>query len=147
MSSTTLNLMSNHQQTRHAFKHILQDMSVIIFQFQDIAAFMAGIDRLFLFMKAIQELDVDRPNEDSTLVIDKDHYSPSHALESPQDGTICMKELDDGAFTSAHSSAFPSDQILVVRNLRLMTPDKKRILIHDMSLSLPKGRNLLIAGR
>ncbi|KAL7448470.1 hypothetical protein ACHAWC_000648, partial [Mediolabrus comicus] len=46
-------------QVRGAFGHILSDLSIIIHQFNGIASFMAGIDRLFLFMKAIQNLDPD----------------------------------------------------------------------------------------
>jgi len=44
---------------------LLSDLSIIIHQFNGIASFMAGIDRLFLFMKAIQELDPDRPKDDA----------------------------------------------------------------------------------
>ncbi|KAL7539393.1 hypothetical protein ACHAXR_009244 [Thalassiosira sp. AJA248-18] len=125
-------------QARQAFYHILDDLSVIVNQFQGIAQFMAGIDRLYLFMKAIQELDSDRPNEDATVMVAKDSiYEP--VLTPPQDG-IFVKTYD------AFEPSAANTPVLKIRNLKLSTPDHKRTLIENLNLSIAKNQNLLIAG-
>ncbi|KAL7448747.1 hypothetical protein ACHAWC_000891, partial [Mediolabrus comicus] len=70
-------------QVRGAFWHILNDFSIIIREFNGIAGFMAGLDRLFLFMKAIQNLDPDRPKDDK-MVMMKDMSPPD---DQDQDDT------------------------------------------------------------
>lgn len=95
---------------------------------------MAGIDRLFLFMKAIQELDSDRSNDDSEVIAAVKDGAPP---ELP-DG-ILVKEFD------TRISSAPQ-VVLNIRNLRLTTPDNKRVLIDSLNLKLSKGQNLLISG-
>ena len=104
---------------------------------------MAGIDRLFLFMKAIQELDNDRPNEDATVMVAKESIAPDQVTITPSDG-ITVEELDDASVSSSFSAS--PQPILTMRNLRLATPDNKRVLIENLNLSVSMGQNLLIAG-
>ena len=101
---------------------------------------MAGIDRLFLFMKAIQELDNERPNEDATVIAVKE---PDQVVTIPSDG-ITVQELDDASVSSSFSAS--PQPILTIRNLQLTTPDHKRVLIENLNLSVAMGQNLLIAG-
>jgi len=131
-------------QARMAFGHILNDLSVIINQFNGIAAFMAGIDRLFLFMKAIQELDPDRTNEDATVMVAKESIVPERVVSPPPSDGILVKEYD--AFESSSPDSSSPQPILTIRNLRLTTPDHKRVLIQNLNISLAKGQNLLITG-
>jgi len=123
-------------QARQAFGHIMNDLSIVINQYNGIAGFMAGIDRLFLFMKAIQKLDSDRPNTDATVIIQKNSIPP---------------ELSDGILLKVYDSFASSDSsspqpILTLRNLQLKTPDNKRVLFYDLNLSITEGQNLLISG-
>ena len=121
-------------QSRQAFWHVMDDFSIIINEFNGIASFMAGIDRLFLFMKAVQELDSDRPKDDETVIIEKESMPPELS-----DG-ITVKEVD----TFGPSSS--PQPILTLRNVRLTTPDNKRTLFRNLNLQLTVGQNLLIAG-
>lgn len=122
-------------QARQAFWHILNSLSIVVDQFRGIASFMAGIDRLFLFMKAIQKLDSDRPNEDATVMIVNESLPP---------------DLSDGIITNECDADTPysvlPQRIITIRNLRVTTPDQKRILFKNLNLSLTKGQNLLITG-
>lgn len=52
---------------------------------------------------------------------------------------IALKECD----TFAPNQSMP---VLTIRDLRLTTPDNKRVLFQNLNLSLAKGQNLLIAG-
>jgi putative ATP-binding cassette transporter len=135
-------------QVRGAFWHILNDFSVIIREFNGIAGFMAGLDRLFLFMKAIQKLDPDRPNDDAK-VMTKDIISDSDEDDgtSPQQHVIRVKEkrTPDPAVAEPVDPTHPST-ILSMRDVRLVTPDNKRVLVQNLDLSLLRGRNMLIAG-
>jgi putative ATP-binding cassette transporter len=100
---------------------------------------MASIDRLFLFMKKIQELDPSRPNEVASVLIAKE------CTASPFDSDgIVLKEF--GALASSRPNYLSSQPILSIRNLRLMTPDNKRVLIRNIDFSLSMGQNLLISG-
>ncbi|KAL7545952.1 hypothetical protein ACHAWF_009315 [Thalassiosira exigua] len=131
-------------QAREAFWHILNDLSLIVNQFNGIASFMAGIDRLFLFMKAIQELDSDRPNDDSTVVTVLE--STSHlVVGAPSDG-ISVKEYEYDPLRSFYADSPTTQPILQMRNIRLTTPDHRQELIQNLNLSLAKGQNLLISG-
>ena len=89
-------------------------------------------------MKAIQELDSDRPNEDATVIIIKESVPPEIS-----DG-ISIKEIESLPSPSRGTSS--PQPILTIRNLRLTTPDNKRVLFSDLNLSLAKGQNLLISG-
>lgn len=135
-------------QVRGAFWHILNDFSVIIREFNGIASFMAGLDRLFLFMKAIQKLDPDRPKDDAHVMM-KDMSPPDdeHDRYSSQQHTIRVKEVStsDPAAASQTDPTQPST-ILTIRDLRLVTPDNKRVLVENLDVSLLRGKNLLIAG-
>ena len=54
---------------------------------------------------------------------------------------IALEECDAFAFVSNQSQP-----ILTIRNLRLKTPDNKRVLFQNLNLELAKGQNLLISG-
>ena len=121
-------------QSRQAFWHVLNDLSIIINEFNGIASFMAGIDRLFLFMKAVQELDCDRPNEDENVITKEECILPEAS------DVIIVREVDTFGPSSSPKS------ILTLRNVRLTTPDNKRTLFRNLNLQLTEGQNLLISG-
>jgi putative ATP-binding cassette transporter len=133
-------------QVRGAFGHILSDLSIIIHQFNGIASFMAGIDRLFLFMKAIQELDPDRPKDDAKIMM-KD-ISPRDQDDRPSSQhVIRVTEVRaSDPVVAASSDPTSLSPILSLRGVRLVTPDNKRVLVQNLDLSLLRGRNLLITG-
>ena len=127
---------------------IKNDFSIIITEFNGIASFMAGLDRLFLFMKAIQKLDSHRPKDDR-MVMMKD-LSPPDADEDDNlpssDDAICVKEKRISDTITATSTDAQLSIILSMNSVRLMTPDNKRVLVENLDMSLLRGKNLLIAG-
>lgn len=130
-------------QVRGAFWHILNDFSIIIREFNGIAAFMAGIDRLFMFMKAIQKLDPDRPKDDASVMM-KDISPPDQHCMPSSKHVIRVKEVS--AISDPSAATTQSSSILTMRDVRLVTPDNKRVLVQHLDLSLLRGKNLLIAG-
>lgn len=131
-------------QASRAFWHILTDVSIVVDQFNGISAFMAGIDRLFLFLKAIQELDSHRSNEDADIMVGKSIGILENVVTTAPSG-ISVREYDAFEYLSPNTP-LQLRPILIIRNLRLTTPDHKRVLIQNLNLSLQKGQNLLIAG-
>jgi ABC-type uncharacterized transport system fused permease/ATPase subunit len=120
------------EQTRHAFGHILNNLSVVMSKTKNFTAFIASIDSLFLFMKNIQELDPSRPNDDALVM-------------NPR--VIATPIIDSTGIVLTESITLsPSRPILLIRNLRLQTPDDKQVLIRTLNLSLTTGQNLLISG-
>ena len=145
-------------QASSAFGHVLDDLSVVVNSFTDISRFSAGIDRLFSFMNAIQELDPQRsigslllsaPDKESSIM----KPSTSESMGMPSLDVIRIREFDpfltNATFADSSSATLSLSQpsiILSIKNLRLATPDNKRTLVSNLDLSLAKGTNLLIAG-
>ena len=124
----------------------LSDFSIIIREFNGIASFMAGLDRLFLFMKAIQKLDPDRPKDDAKVMM-KDMSPRDQDYRSSSQHVIRVKEVRaSDPVVAASSDPTSLSPILSLRGVRLVTPDNKRVLVQNLDLSLLRGRNLLITG-
>lgn len=148
------------QQSASAFSHVLDDLSLIINQFESLTAFSASIDRLFQFVMAIKSSDIERKIRDSPLMR-KDEDDPSkgsykHPREREVDGI--MKEQSAEAPNLIESSlskvirieetsiSSASTTALRIQNLCLVTPDSSKTLIDSLSIDLPWNQNLLIFG-
>jgi ABC-type uncharacterized transport system fused permease/ATPase subunit len=138
-------------QASAAFGHILDDLSIVINSFTDVAAFSAGIDRLFSFMRAIQVLNPDRdigsllsssPRDDAAFL---GHHVSRNIEPYKAENTISVKEFDPRR-RSGPDLASSATTILSIQDMRLVTPDMSRVLIDNLNVSLSQGRNLLIAG-
>ena len=83
-------------------------------------------------MKNIHELDPSRPNDDALVM-------------NPR--VIATPIIDSTGIVLTESITLsPSRPILLIRNLRLKTPDDKQVLIRTLNLSLTTGPNHLISG-
>jgi putative ATP-binding cassette transporter len=148
-----------------AFNHILSDLSIIVNQFERLSGFAAGIDRLAQFFEAVQEADPTRTSEtpllrlplaenatksngETTAAAADGEAPPSNLIMTGDDiggavaatmGTIVLQQMAPGR-------EILSDSILSTKNLDLCTPDLKRVLIKDLSMTLKEGTNLLIVG-
>ena len=142
-----------------AFNHILNDLSIIVNQFEQLSRFSAGIDRLSVFLRAMREADPERDSSMSLLRLanDTEASSVSAFLNKTGEyigGTMAKSEFgkievrsypvtEMGENGHADPSKFP---ILSIEGLDLCTPDKKRVLIRNLNLKLREGENLLIVG-
>jgi len=138
-----------------AFNHILSDLSIIVNQFERLSGFAAGIDRLAQFFEAVQQADPTRTGDTPLLRAPFDDAIDINATDTnsgallngndvggavaPATSTIKLQRLASGSKTL-------SDSIVDIQNLDLMTPDGKRSLIKDLSMTLKEGTNLLIVG-
>mmetsp|Transcript_1847 Transcript_1847/g.2583 ORF Transcript_1847/g.2583 Transcript_1847/m.2583 type:complete len:742 (-) Transcript_1847:96-2321(-) len=136
-------------QSSGAFNHILRDLSILVNQFEQLASFSAGIDRLSQFFTAIREVDCDRPN-DSPLLELKSNETVATSLETAvaladeEFGSISLRRMEPMGDTNGKAGTGAS--ILVINDLTLCTPDRKRVLMRDLNLDLKQGENLLIVG-
>lgn len=147
-----------------AFNHILNDLSIVVNQFESLSRFSAGIDRLSVFLTAMREADPERDAQSSLLALPRSSQASNSTTaasdslvlmdsifdlgRSMLSGTIEIRRLDDEHLVVADGeyrrpSATP---ILSLQNLDLCTPDRKRSLIEDLSIELMEGENLLIVG-
>lgn len=143
-----------------AFNHILSDLSIIVNQFERLSGFAAGIDRLAQFFEAVQEADPTRTVETPLLRLPKEENA---AMTGEEDGSISSESpagmLGDnvgGGVTPqiglislqrmAPGREVLTGSILAMNNLDLSTPDRKRLLIQDLTITLKEGTNLLIVG-
>ncbi|KAL3909904.1 MAG: hypothetical protein SGILL_007904 [Bacillariaceae sp.] len=135
-----------------AFNHILNDLSIIVNQFEQLSRFSAGIDRLAVFMEAMQVVDPDRSEGMESLI------KLANITDTNGDATVIdTAATEDGEFgridlvrlPSTHATTtngVRSSRLLAMDHLDLCTPDRKRILIRDLSMQLNEGENLLIVG-
>ena len=139
-----------------AFNHILNDLSVIVNQFEQLSSFSAAIDRLSQFFAAIREADEERSVNDGLLVL-------PNSTDASVNGDISLAATPEGAESSkiqlrqmaplgdlssplADASMGVPMSILSLENVTLSTPDRKRTLISDLTLKLKEGEDLLIVG-
>ena len=140
-------------QSNGAFNHILSDLSIIVNQFERLSAFSAGIERLSEFLIAMRDADPQRSLEDGLLTLPNvtsittlnmttttTTTTKMTSTTTPTTTTISKIDLTEMDPDSKH------DIILTIDNLKLTTPDNKRILIENLNLTLEAGKHLLIVG-
>lgn len=146
-------------QSAGAFNHILSDLSIIINQFERLSSFSAGIDRLSSFYTAMRQADIERNNTEPLLQMRSSSSSTAAANET-HDFRPALTEngvsngvtgtIDLQQFPVMNGDVSPSTSgrsvVLSIDHLDLNTPDNKRRLVHDLSLQLLEGENLLIVG-
>jgi len=122
-----------------AFNHILNDLTLIVNQFEQLSTFSAGIERLSTFLVAMRKADSTRNNEDGLLSL-------------PIETNITVVEFETAAAPSLAPEEIKitfvkdSDVLLSAHQFSLVTPDHKRELISKMDLTVKEGENLLITG-
>lgn len=121
-------------------------------QFESLSSFSAAIDRLSGFMKAIREVDSERDEIDGLLQMSKNNETALNVVdieaqtrnanlsETPKIALHQMNPLGEDLFSK------PLTSILSIQNLNLTTPDGKRDLINNLSITIKEGENLLIVG-
>ena len=140
-----------------AFNHILNDLSVIVNQFEQLSSFSAAIDRLSQFFAAIREADEERSVSDGLLVLPNatdagtnGDISLAATLEDAEASKIQLRQMaplgDLSSPLADASMGVPAMSILSLENVTLSTPDRKRTLISDLTLKLKEGEDLLIVG-
>jgi vitamin B12/bleomycin/antimicrobial peptide transport system ATP-binding/permease protein len=145
-----------------AFNHILNDLSIIVNQFEQLSRFSAGIDRLAVFLEAIQEADPDRNKdlksllmlENTTTIVSNATTAQIASTKADTTSDVEFGKIDLIRLAPANASTYQTNgegsqqlpQLLILKHVDLCTPDRKRLLISDLSLELKEGENLLIVG-
>jgi putative ATP-binding cassette transporter len=130
-------------QSAGAFNHILNDLSIIVNQFEALSRFSAGVDRLSTFYQAMREVDATRDGDFQLLqVAAKNETETVTAAANGETGTVEPSHTITLHEMESQSTA----TILSIDHLELSTPDQKRVLIRDLSMNLLEGQNLLIVG-
>ena len=155
-------------QSNGAFNHILNDLTVIVNQFEQLSSFSAGIERLSSFYLAMRDADSSRSGTDGLLALPKEKiFDESHRADggngdasmlllpgvndvgggglSEQEKTLGAIQLNLERMTSS-SIANGQPALLRRDKLSLKTPDRKRTLIDGLDLTVHEGENLLIVG-
>ncbi|XP_057950010.1 ABC transporter D family member 2, chloroplastic isoform X2 [Malania oleifera] len=116
-------------QSVSAFNHILEDFSLIVFQFEAISAFSAVIERL---------------GEFDDILSSSGSKCPSTSLEE-----IHIAYCDVKTTFVEFNGPTPltkRQKLLDIENLTLQTPARKTTLIHDLSFEINEKDHLLITG-
>ena len=118
-------------QSAGAFNHVLNDLSLIVNQFEGLSSFSAGLGRLATFVERMEsycdasECAVDA---NATFVLrDEPRAAPARRVEATE--------------ATAAGGA-----VLAIDGLRLETPDGNRELFGDLSLEVRGGDHLLVTG-
>lgn len=130
-----------------AFNHILNDLSVIVNDFEQLSSFSAGIERLSTFLTSMRDADPARSNEDSLLALPAEVNATS--FDEEQMKSEAETEMSNQSI-QLNLQKMPSsngDNVLMrINQLRLDTPDRKRVLIDNLDLTIHEGQHLLISG-
>lgn len=134
------------QQAAASFSHVLDDLSILIGQWDSLSEFSAGIDRLYTFLSAMQQLDPGRHNlstkpKSSTAILDL----PNHHSSGGKPGAATPTETTTMIRLKRNVGRDPS-VALTIRNLTLTTPIQERILFANLNLQVNWGDSLLITG-
>ena len=118
-------------QSAGAFNHVLNDLSLIVNQFEGLSSFSAGLGRLATFVERMEsycdasECAVDA---NATFVLrDEPRAAPARRVEATE-------------------AASTNGAVLAIDGLRLETPDGNRELFGDLSLEVRGGDHLLVTG-
>jgi ABC-type uncharacterized transport system fused permease/ATPase subunit len=138
-------------QSAGAFNHILNDLSVIVNQFEQLSSFSAAIDRLSSFMIAIQKVDETRTENDGLLQLPMSKNNNSTSTTPADSSSLSLSAVlsTDLNRITVHQSDLEienRDSVLSVQGLTLCTPDRKRTIIEDLSFIVKEGENMLITG-
>ena len=146
------------QQSAAAFGHVLEDLSIVINEFESLSEFSASIGRLHQFVRAVQQADNERDESSPLLSVAADgvlktgpkkptrskadqHHDEEAGANDVESASINLKE-----FPALNADSLAKGSALVIRNLQLSTPDGHRSLIQSLHLTLSWGENLLIVG-
>ena len=168
-----------------AFNHILNDLSLLINQFERLSSFSAGLERLSTFYQAMQEQHAQQQEQQPQTLQEMENTSKSRTPSTtptslldlptvttwsnatatvakdipPNQDTIQFRSLsfyeDDLLAPSSSSSSSSRSSgghhrdegvILSVHNLTLYTPDRRRVLVRNLSIDVMEGQHLLIVG-
>lgn len=134
-------------QSAGAFNHILSDLSIIINEFEQLSTFSAGIDRLTQFYNEMRTVDNNRSEDMKLLQLPA---TGEDADDSTTTDKLLQKDLemiiDLHRFSAMANDVNLERPIVSIQALNLVTPDRKRTLIRDLSLNLQEGENMLIVG-
>ena len=151
-------------QSNGAFNHILNDLTVIVNQFEQLSSFSAGIERLSSFYEAMRDADTLRNMTAGLLALPSKERvlnEPPHKIDAHDDGgeaSMLLKsgnthvgtrediELNLNRMLASSIANNGRNTLLQITNLCLMTPDRKRTLIDNLNLAVNEGENLLIVG-
>ena len=130
-----------------AFNHILSDLSVIVNDFEQLSSFSAGIERLSTFLSSMRDADPSRSREDDLLALPAEVNATFTG-----DGTETVNERNEMPKQSIQLNLqkMPSSNgeniLMQINQLRLVTPDYKRVLIDNLDITIREGQHLLISG-
>ena len=114
-----------------AFNHVLNDLSLIVNQFEGLSSFSAGLGRLATFVERMEsycDASECAADANATFVLrDEPRAAPARRVEATE-------------------AAAAGGAVLAIDGLRLETPDGNRELFGDLSLEVRGGDHLLVTG-
>ena len=123
-----------------AFIRVFFSLNVVVARLQSLTAFGAGIDRLYEFSESLGEPTLEPDEADGV-----------NAEESPEEAESLVDKddagsADDDAVLSQPLIDFQVASEIAVDTLTLQTPNYRRTLIEDLSLTLDGEGSLLVMG-
>lgn len=129
-------------QSSGAFNHVLDDLSILVDQFESLSTFSAGIERLSSFMKTMREVDMGRPVDSALMKLPNATLFGEATNISKEDAETNIELIERAPIANGTIQ----HDVLNAKRVSLSTPDRKRLLFRDLDLTLQQGQNLLIVG-
>uniref|UniRef100_A0A7S0RAI6 ABC transporter domain-containing protein n=1 Tax=Chlamydomonas leiostraca TaxID=1034604 RepID=A0A7S0RAI6_9CHLO len=149
-------------QSQSAFNHVLNDLSLVVYQFESLAGFSAVVDRLGQFTEAMGTHKSDKAATAATAataIAAATGTTTTAASSSGSAGSSSRAGAGSGA-SGAVAPAYASmpgiqlswtepksdGALLSLHDLAVVTPDKANLLVQGVTLSIKQGQSLLIMG-
>ena len=147
-------------QSSGAFNSILDDLSLIVNEFEGLSRFSAGLNRLATFVERMESYQSEPGN--GTFALNNTRLdTPTQAVEGRSTAAGNTGELPpllspsaDPAARFAAASLIDNQEVadltggmvLSISNLSLVTPDGSRLLFANVSFEVAAGEHLLVTG-
>jgi vitamin B12/bleomycin/antimicrobial peptide transport system ATP-binding/permease protein len=133
-------------QSSGAFNSILDDLSLIVNEFEGLSSFSAGLDRLAAFvqrMEAYQAIPTLALGSGEAQLANLTQARGAAAAGPAPEGRVAPR---GSRIRNLESEALPAGRALIVDNLSLLTPDGSRMLFANVSLDVIPGEHILVMG-
>ena len=131
-------------QSSGAFNSILDDVSLLVNEFEGLSRFSAGLERLSTFVERMESYQAAGATN-ATFAL-----SGAQLARLTSDAAIDGGAGDDlqlpGSIRNRELAILPAGLALAIDRLSLVTPDGVRLLFADVSVAVRRGEHLLITG-
>jgi putative ATP-binding cassette transporter len=131
-------------QSSGAFNSILDDLSLIVNEFEGLSRFSASLGRLSTFVERMESYQAGGATN-ATFVLSDAQLARLTTAAAVDDANGDL-QTTPGSIRNRELAIMPAGLALAVDRLTVVTPDGTRTLFSDVSVQIRQGQHLLVTG-